>query len=70
MIILHDGYHCITMNERNNTTDVTDGEPVVDKGTIDNSDDQDREPIDETDRGPEPALRNDPTIAAEDAKDQ
>ena len=36
------------MNDRKDTTDVTDGEP----------------PVDETDNGPQPVLRHDPSIEA------
>ena len=41
------------MKDRNNLT--RDGEPLVDRGTID--DDEDREPpVDETDNGPQPVI--------------
>lgn len=68
------------MQERDNQN-TADGEPLYDRGTIEN--DADREPpVDETDMGPQPVIvrKNDaeprntsdephPTIDAEDAKD-
>lgn len=71
------------MEQRRETSQTpADGEPLYERGTIDNASDREA-PIDETDLGPQPVIirKNDaqprntnveehPTIAAEDAKNQ